>query len=136
MTGSADDREAIRDLLTAYCVCMDNGEFAALAALFAEDGVWDGARGRAAIAARLGERIPVGDEGPRRIHFMSNIRIAIDGASAHVLSNWLVIRASDTGAMVGAAGSYVDDLVKRDGRWLFLRRSISEDIAGDLGLKR
>lgn len=132
----SDDREAIRDLLTAYCVAMDNGRFAELAALFVEDGVWDGAAGRAAIETRLAQRIPVGDEGPRRIHFLSNIRIAIDGTTAHAVSNWLVIRASGAGAMVGAAGTYDDDLIKRDGRWLFSRRSISEDIAGDLGLKR
>ena len=131
-----NDREAIGDLLTAYCVAMDNGRFAELAALFVEDGIWDGASGRAAIEARLARRIPVGDEGPRRIHFLSNIRIAIHGTTAHVVSNWLVIRASEAGAMVGAAGTYDDELVKRDGRWLFRRRSISEDIAGDLGLRR
>jgi SnoaL-like domain len=129
--------EAIKQLKARYCAyCDDNYDPEGIGSLFVEDGIWDGATGRAAIEARLAAHIPVGDEGPRRIHFLSNIRITIDGAIAHALSNWLVIRASAAGAMVGAAGTYDDDLVKRDGRWRFLRRRISEDIAGDLGLKR
>jgi len=135
MTGSLEDREAIRDLLSDYCVCMDNGRFGDMAALFVADGVWQDAVGRSEIEARVGSIVPAPDQGPRRIHFMSNIVIRIDGTEAKATSNWVVIRTSAHGAAVGAAGTYVDDLTKQNGRWLFRHRRISEDIPGDLGLK-
>jgi uncharacterized protein (TIGR02246 family) len=130
------DREAIRDLLGRYCVCMDGGDFAAMASLFTEDGTWSGATGRAAIAERVAAIVPTPEEGPRRIHFLSNASITVNGIEASSVSNWVVIRQSETGATVGAAGSYFDDLVKVGGVWLFRRRRITEEIRGDLGLKR
>jgi uncharacterized protein (TIGR02246 family) len=130
------DREAIRDLLGRYCVCMDGGDFAEMAALFTEDGTWSGVSGRGAIAAKVAAIVPTPEEGPRRIHFLSNASITVNGVQASAVSNWVVIRQSETGATVGAAGSYLDDLVKQDGRWLFRCRRITEEIPGDLGLKR
>jgi hypothetical protein len=38
-----------------------------MAGLFSDDGVWDGATGRAAIEARVRSIVPVAGEGPRRI---------------------------------------------------------------------
>jgi hypothetical protein len=133
---AADDREAIRDLLSAYCVCMDSGRFDELGALFVPDGTWNGVVGPAAIAARVGAIVPVAGEGPRRIHFLSNTMITLAGETAHAVSNWLVVRESAAGPMLGAAGTYVDDFVKRGGIWRFQCRAISEGIPGDLGLKR
>ena len=130
------DREAIRELLAAYCVAMDTGDFAGLGALFAPDGVWQDKLGPAAIAAQVAAEVPTPSVGPRRIHFLSNIVIALDGDSATATSNWLVVRSSPAGAMLGAAGTYRDSLVRIGDAWRFARRAISEDIAGDLGLLR
>ena len=53
------DKEEIREVLHAYCQCMDEGRFAELAALFAPDGEWIApyrtARGPAGIEAWLAQ---------------------------------------------------------------------------------
>lgn len=134
MSAILEDKEAIRDLLSAYCQCMDNGRWREMAELFAEDGDWNGTIGRAAIAAKVAAVVPAPEVGPRRIHFLSNVIVRVSGVAAEATSNWLVIRASDAGPVVGAAGTYRDDLVKREGRWLIRRRRITHDIDGDLGL--
>ncbi len=57
-----------------------------------------------------------------------------NGTDAEARSNWLVVRASDGGPILGAAGTYRDDLVKQGDAWLIRRRRITHDIDGDLGL--
>ena len=39
MASLLEEKDAIRDVLSAYCFYMDNGEFDRWAALFAEDGM-------------------------------------------------------------------------------------------------
>jgi SnoaL-like domain len=136
MSQIGEDKDAIRDLLSEYCICMDNGRFDDLGLLFAPDGTWNGIEGPAAIAERIRSIVPVAGEGPRRIHFLSNVIIKVATDTAHAASNWMVVRESDQGPIVGAAGTYVDDLVRRDDGWRFQSRISREDIAGDLGLKR
>src|SRR5436309_10527804 len=72
-----EDREAIRDLIARYGPLADQGDCAAAAALWTEDGIYDvggyGAhRGRAAICALL--------EGEAH-------QTLIAGGSAHILSS-------------------------------------------------
>jgi hypothetical protein len=93
-------------LLAEYCFRLDDGHLAETAALFAEGGSWHTAfgkaTGRAAIAGlarNLRER--AGPQRSRGIHLVTNIAIALDGASARVRSNWtvgpeLTKRPSDT----------------------------------------
>jgi hypothetical protein len=82
------DKEAIRELLHRYCFCMDEGRFADLAALFAEDGEWIApyrtARGPADIAAWLQQSVP---PQPRRMHYVMNSIIECDGAHATARSS-------------------------------------------------
>ena len=40
MTSVLQDKDEIRELLHQYCFCMDEGRFAELGALFADDGEW------------------------------------------------------------------------------------------------
>ncbi len=129
-----EDKDAIRDLLSLYCVCMDDGQWREMAALFTADGDWNGTVGRAAIEAKVATIVPAPGIGPRRIHFLSNVIIRVNGTDAEARSNWLVVRASDGGPILGAAGTYRDDLVKQGDAWLIRRRRITHDIDGDLGL--
>jgi hypothetical protein len=46
-----------------------------------------------------------------------------------VRSNWTVVQNGPDGPKVGSGGSYTDDLVKRDGSWLFQYRKIDRFIA-------
>ena len=134
MPSALEEKDAIRELLAEYCFRLDDGHFAEMAALFAEGGSWDTAfgkaTGRAAIAdlaRNLRER--AGPQRSRGIHLVTNIAIALDGASARVRSNWTVVQNSPEGPKVGSGGAYHDELVKEGGRWLFHHRKIDRFIA-------
>ena len=55
MPGMLEEKDAIRELLAEYCFRLDSGWFDGMAALFAENGTWETAFGKAtgreAIAA-------------------------------------------------------------------------------------
>lgn len=132
------DREEIRELLARYCFLLDARDLGAFARLFAENGEWISrngrATGRAAIEALLDGLVPVPREGARRKHLTCNIVIELEGASASVRSNFLVVRDSTAGPVIAVAGTYADRLVKADGRWYFASRELFHDIAGESGL--
>ena len=138
--GLAEEKDAIREVMALYCHAMDAGHFDDLARLFAEDGEWTtdygGARGRAEIAALLRGIVPLKGEGPQRKHYITNIVIRFEGdARARAVSDYLVIRESESGLIPVMGGTYKDVFVKRDGAWLFLRKELVHDIAGDMALK-
>jgi hypothetical protein len=60
---------------------------------------------------------------------VTNISIALDGASARVRSNWTVVQNSPEGPKIGSGGAYEDELVKERGEWLFRHRKIERFIA-------
>ena len=61
---------------------------------------------------------------------MTNIAIALDGARARVRSNWMVMQNSPEGPRIGSGGTYADEIVQQNGRWLFRHRRIDRFIAG------
>lgn len=104
-----------------------------MAALFAEDGTWDTAFGRATGRAAIAElardiRARAGAERPRAVHLVGNIAIALDGDSARVRSNWMVMQNDPAGPKIGSGGGYADEMVRQGGRWLFRSRKIDRFI--------
>jgi hypothetical protein len=135
MSSTLDEKDAIREVLAEYCFRLDEGRFADMAALFTEDGTWDTAFGKATGRAPIVElvksiRARAAQPAPRGIHLVTNIVIALDGSRARVRSNWTVVQNSADGPKIGSGGSYADDMVKRDGAWLFHYRKIDRFIAG------
>lgn len=133
MPNPAEDRDAIRELLAEYCFRLDGGDFAGMAALFTEDGVWDTAFGKAAGRAAIADlarslRERAGSERPRAVHLVTNIAIALDGNAARVRSNWMVMQNSPQGPKIGSGGGYADEVVRRDGHWWFHNRKIDRFI--------
>ena len=127
MPSLLEEKDAIRDVLAEYCFRIDDDRFAEMAALFAEDGVWDTAFGKATGRAEIEALVRrIAGEGarPRRIHAVSNVVSRVDGERAEVRSNWILVQTSDHGPEIGSGGSYTDEMVKRDGRWLFRSRKI------------
>ncbi|HLJ01326.1 MAG TPA: nuclear transport factor 2 family protein [Bradyrhizobium sp.] len=53
---------------------------------------------------------------------------------ATVISNFLVVRDSETGPAIAVAGTYDDIVVKTAEGWKFKSRRLSHDIAGESGL--
>ena len=134
MPTAVEDKDAIREVLAEYCFRLDDGRFADMAALFTETGTWDTAFGRATGRAAIADlardiRERAGEQRPRAVHLVTNIAIALDGASARVRSNWTVVQNSPEGPKVGSGGAYQDELVKEHGHWLFRYRKIDRFIA-------
>jgi uncharacterized protein (TIGR02246 family) len=138
MPSVAEEKEAIREVISEYCFCLDGGRFADMAALFTPDGVWDTAYGKGigrdgieALIRKMRHGRPI-TQANRGVHLVTNFVIKIDGDTAHVLSNWVVAQNSPAGPIVSAAGGYEDDMVKQDGTWRFRIRKIDRFIAADL----
>jgi SnoaL-like domain len=138
MPSALEEKDAIREMLAEYCFRLDGGDYDGMAALFAEDGTWDTAfgkaTGRAAIAGlALDIRARAGESRPRGIHLVTNIVIALDCDTAAVRSNWTVVQNtadnSTGGPKIGSGGGYADELVKQNGSWLFRYRKIDRFIA-------
>jgi len=141
MISTADEKDAIRELMSRYCHALDACRFGEVASLFAEDGVWTttygNARGRTQIETLLASVVPKPGEGPQRKHYITNIIVTLAGEDrANARSDYLVIRESPGGLIPVMGGTYLDMFVKREGEWQFLRKELVHNIAGDMGLKR
>jgi 3-phenylpropionate/cinnamic acid dioxygenase small subunit len=135
LSAQSGEEDAIHELMAEYCFRLDDGRYDDMAALFTEDGTWDTAfgkaTGRAAIAKLAADiRARAGANRPRAAHLVTNIVITLDGARAQVRSNWMVMQNSPDGPKIGSGGGYNDEIVQRDGRWLFRYRKIDRFIAG------
>jgi uncharacterized protein (TIGR02246 family) len=141
MASVLEEKEAIREVLSAYCFYVDNGEFDKWTDLFTEDGVFDAGplakvQGRQAIKEFITKAVPRKGEGQARKHCTMNSMIRVQGAEAQADSYIVVVRESDQGIMTSLAGRYEDLLVKQGDAWRFKVRKIHFDISADLGLKK
>ncbi len=141
MTDATDGllaREAIRELLAEYCFLLDGHELGALGGLFEPNGAWVSRNGQAsgpsAIAAFLHRLVPAPGPLVQRKHLTTNVIISLDGDTAQVKSNFLVVRNTASGPAIAVAGTYRDTVARTGGRWLFRRRELFHDIAGESGL--
>jgi 3-phenylpropionate/cinnamic acid dioxygenase small subunit len=126
---------AIREVLAQYCFRLDDGHYDEMAALFAADGTWDTAFGKATGHAQIAQlardiRARAGANRPRAIHLVTNIAIALEGERAEVRSNWTVVQNAPDGPKIGSGGGYLDQMAKEDGIWRFRYRKIDRFIAG------
>ena len=141
MISAADEKDAIRELMARYCHALDACRFGEVASLFADDGEWTTtyakASGRMQIEILLASVVPKPGEGPQRKHYITNIIVTLAGEDrANARSDYLVIRESPGGLIPVMGGTYLDNFVKREGEWKFLRKELVHNIAGDMGLKR
>jgi uncharacterized protein (TIGR02246 family) len=134
-----EDKDAIREIMAAYCHALDACRFADVANLFADDGVWTTdygeAKGCGAIEEMLRSFLPVKGEGPQRKHYIANIIIKVDGDSAESISDYLVVRESGPDLIPVMGGTYKDKWVRQDGAWRFKRKELVHDISGNMALK-
>ena len=140
----AADRAAIIDLQHRYVLAMDFFDPDGYAAVFAEDGVLDWARGevvgRAAIREWMADgtydlrklnfvpaETPDGREWPSTVrHLITNQVIEIDGDTARAISYWMNYANNADRRKIEwlSFGSWDDELVKIDGEWFFKRHKI------------
>lgn len=125
------DRAAIHALLMAYGATLDARDFDGFAKLFGADGVYV-AGGREAKGPDAGEMMrrvfAANAQGFRQpnFHLFFNEVVTFDGPDgARATSMSLFMVPDDRDRPVAAmAARYEDVLVRRDGRWLFARRTV------------
>ena len=134
----ADDRAEIENLSNRYMVAVDSGDMETVMDAWADDGVlvWaDGVEnGKAAIRRAMsgfaGSRtrsIPAGTTSwPRSRHFIVNHVIDVNGDTARSIAYWFEITNNTPQHDVQLVyfGHYEDELIKRDGHWLFKLRKV------------
>lgn len=129
------DKDEIREILHRYCFCMDEGRFAELSGLFAPDGAWVApyrqAVGPADIEAWLSQSVPAS---PKRMHYVMNSIITVDGARAEARSNYLVMVEGPDGPVASVCGTYADVLVRLPAGWKFQRRELIHAFKGEMRL--
>jgi uncharacterized protein (TIGR02246 family) len=131
-----EDREEIRALILAYGQAHDHRDYKMFASLFAKDGEWIGglgsAKGPDAIFALMDKSIghhPL-PEGSGTVHVLTNDQIVIDGDRASSVTKWLYLTPGDDKAPKATyLGHYVDQFIRENGRWKFLRRESVSDIS-------
>jgi hypothetical protein len=133
-----DDRAAIAALLFAYAERLDAGDFAGVAALFA-DGVFRSDRGgryegAAAVRDVLERLVILHEDGtPKTKHVTTNLVIEVDAMSATARSYFTVLQATAKVPLQPiVAGRYHDRFEERDGIWYFAERLIYVDLVGNV----
>ena len=139
----AADRAEIENLQARYLFALDWQDAEAYASTFTEDGVLDWAggvvEGRAEIAQEVRDmreqfaRREVADapKRPARLrHFITNVVLDIKGDRAVGRAYWFELYndTRDRWPYVGGYGHYEDEMRKVDGRWLFVRRKIYNEV--------
>lgn len=132
MPTMVEDKDAIREVMAEYCYHLDERRFVEMAGLFTENGTWETAfgtaTGRANIAALAASLGKPGEALTRRVHYVTNIVIKLDGDRASVRSNWVQVDNSapnsGLGPKIGSGGGYADAMVRQGDRWFFQHRKI------------
>lgn len=129
---------AIPNLLYAYAMRFDDGDFDGAAALFDKGCVVAGGQrivGRENILAMWQQWVKTYDGKPLTRHLVTNpiIDLAGDGASATCQSQWTVIQAAPGFPLqIVASGRYRDSFARDATGWHFTTREyLQTDLVGD-----
>lgn len=126
------DRAAIHQLLVDYGATLDARDFDAFSALFGKDGVYVTGSGAETHGVEAGEAMRkafannANHSREPNFHLFFNEVVTFDGpdrAHARSMSLWMV--PGDNNRPVAALSArYEDDLVRKNGHWLFARRAV------------
>ena len=139
-----EDREEIRQLLLDYGRFLDQRDFASFSRLFAEKGgEWIGGMGKAkgpqAIRKLMEDTIGGNTEkiSMPNFHLFTNEIIHVSGNQANATTKWMfVVQGQANNPQPLYLGHYEDSLVRENGRWKFLRRTVHADIPSDNTLSK
>lgn len=134
----ANDRAEIENLSNRYMVAVDAGDIETVMSTWTEDGVleWIGGVEVGAEAIRKamsnfgGSRkveIPEGATSrPRTRHQIINHVIDVTGDTAKTVAYWFALtnNTPQKDVQIVNMGHYEDELVRRNGRWLFKKRHV------------
>ena len=129
---SVDDRIAIEDLFIAYTCALDAGDVEGVVGSFAEEGALESpavgrCAGRDAIRGFAQRFARFRANGSQLRHVISNLRIDANGDRARASCYLVVFLTRNGQSRMLAPGWYDCDVVRREGRWVFLRRVVTMD---------
>lgn len=138
MAGYAEDRAEIENLSNAYMIAVDAGDIDTVMNTWADDGVlkWVGGKvvGKANIRKTMSNfggarRVNIPENAtsrPRTHHMIVNHVIYVNGNTAHSIAYWFNLTNATPQKDVQPVffGHYEDQLVKRNGKWLFKERDV------------
>jgi hypothetical protein len=135
MTLTTDDHIAIQQLYARYAISFDLRDIETWLACYTEDGSlewgpggesigWPPAAttGQAALRALAERSMSLDDR--RGYHWNANLWVTETGTGAHGRCYLMFLRSPDGLGELYIATHYSDELVKRDGEWIFHRRTI------------
>lgn len=127
-----EDLQAIHQLFVDYGACLDAGDLAGYASLFADDGeLLLGPLGRATGPAAIMEMMgrATATSVGTSYHVISSPQVQLDGDRATSVVMWTVVaRAADGSPEVTMIGKHKDVLTRTGAGWRFLRREGHVDI--------
>ena len=126
-----EDKDAIQDLMTRYCLSIDAGRNEEWVECFTEEGIfnspilgkWQGPEKLLAFTQKYKEW--TGDAQPR--HCVMNILIDLNGDTATAESYLLMTHAERGKTELVISGRYEDEIEKVKGKWLFKERKVCPD---------
>lgn len=134
-TGPIEDRLAIRELMNTHAHGVMTRDPQVWGSIWAEDASWflpeypdlGTFEGKDTIVAGWVESMKVyglDNMAKPMVYFMEPGSIEIDGDRARAVAyTHELYQHPETGKLVRGAGKYDDELEKRDGRWVFVRRA-------------
>jgi len=121
---TADDKEAIRELLFRYCHYADTADTDGWLSLYADECSLDMGMGGPPLVGKEALRLFASARRPGiSLHLSANQIINVDGDDANVESYVFVIGGPED-PRVRLAGRYLDRLRRVDGAWLFVSRRL------------
>jgi uncharacterized protein (TIGR02246 family) len=127
-----EDREEIRNLIQEYRRTLDVRDLRAFSELFAAQGTWSGRSGTATgpqeIHSMLVAALPDNPPAPGSTlwHLNTDPAIVVDGDRATASTLWMhVRRAEGDTPLLPTLGGYEDELIRENGRWRFLLRTVT-----------
>lgn len=122
-----EDREAIRDLIASYGPLADAGQAAALAALWAEDGIYEvvgfaQAQGHAAIAALIEGETHRALMADGCAHLLGPVAVEVDGNVATARGHSVVFRHGPAGFAPYRVAANRWTLARRTEGWRVVHR--------------
>jgi hypothetical protein len=130
-----EDRESIRALILAYGQAHDHRDYRTFSNLFASNGEWVGGLGSAKGPQAIFELMDrtIGHDpkpnGSGTYHVMTNDQIKLEGDRASAETKWIYITPGENNTpTLVFLGRYLDQFVRENGDWKFLRREAPADI--------
>ena len=126
-----DDRAEIAALLDRHQLCIDLRDNDGYAAVYTDDGLYESPFAKAGGTPELVEmmaRLHASGFTAGKRHFSGPSLVTIEGDRATAVSSWWAAE-TEPGPALFATGTYVDELVRVNGRWKIASRRQTVDSA-------